>query len=1195
MFRRCFSQRVTIIGFACMVPAFASAQEAAIMYTGQTYGYLRSEDVSKPDSLAHAFVLSRERIAELYPQAILVGTGDNFAPDYGARFDANNQPLSRIDGPDRGCPLTTVDLKSGAVQFFLDEHYDALVPGRYDFYFGAEFLRRAGACLPMLGANVAIAPVKPLATPQPLCAANPLLLPTQVSLPIQSAGKGQQGQSGGSGGAGGSGGSQSKAGGSKGGSSGSNSGQTQSCLTPLQGGAPGSTAGFNLFPSADAIYPWSTEFQFTLTSDVLPSSVHAEICERAPKSEGFYDPNTQKDWCKPLKSQGSTAASATMNLYAFNVDGPNVPIRRAHYGDQDTVLVSLDDSGDSRGRLLPGSNLAICIQGAYALGKGDDNRPFSLSCVPFQVQHPIFPTIWVEIQEPSVNYAIFGAVDPSIQGLISNDDSRWAKGKSDAFQVSMADPELPVSQAVYAFASYHHADYPNWKKVLLAGMPPAAAKSLATALSWDGYGFLAVISAADNLEKTPNMTLLVPSSNLGSNIPAPIAPVITPHPVIQRGICQPAPAFHPPGCTRGQAAWAADYPLELLAIGPETPPDPVMYTNYSDMQSPVFPAALKTTVANIKDRACAQLTFLLNDLDTKLNPTQGPQCNDDSAFKCSTLRKMKETLDADIGMLQLLDLPTTGCVYEFDPHGPLSATINRLFPGGSLLTRASLSGATLRAVLQASDTIAAADASSTNPPVQPDRELVYVGVTRAQGTYYVNGVAIDDSKIYSVATSDRLALGDDKYPQFAQVDLASPSVFRGNPEQSYRIADLAESALTAAEPPLVPRSDVIAQAIWPTSSNSTKSSKTIADNGDPFEKVGPIEREAQDRSFWTVTLQQATASYSFSKPNKSDQNIAQNLAGVTNPNVAAPHNESVSFGDNLRAIQQFTTDFDWGTDEQLTYSKNRQGNLSATSTAITTPSGTPVPSDSISLSANTLIVSPFAEFQRHRYQPHWKYLVLRPATYSTDVAQNRQFLKTAVKTEEYELTLERQWNWQPSIGTRLERDNLNYFEFGFIHQNAMDVLSGLTVNGVFTPTTSGATPSSITTPVTPKPGDVAIPSFNTFHQNGGYWLGMYTRKLPYLNKVVYQGVTYGNFFAYGSFDRTSSVLSRYAVEFGNSLQIPVLGNLSFGPAFNMFFFQDQSHANGNSLIRKDLFLQLNYLFDWHEGLAWSDALKGKSN
>jgi hypothetical protein len=197
---------------------------------------------------------------------------------------------------------------------------------------------------------------------------------------------------------------------------------------------------------------------------------------------------------------------------------------------------------------------------------------------------------------------------------------------------------------------------------------------------------------------------------------------------------------------------------------------------------------------------------------------------------------------------------------------------------------------------------------------------------------------------------------------------------------------------------------------------------------------------------------------------------------------------------------------------------------------------------------------------------------------------------------EYELNLRRQENWQPSVGARYEWNNLNFFETGYLHQTARNVVSALTVNGITTPLTAGTTVSEVAN-ITPNPGDVAIPTYATFHQQGAYWLGMYTHRLSRNAKsiqVTYQGTTYGNFLAYGASARTSTALTRYAAELGNSIQIQLWGNISLAPSYNIFWFQDQSHGIGDSLTRRDWNIQLNYLFDWHQGLEWRYALEGKT-
>ena len=130
------------------------------------------------------------------------------------------------------------------------------------------------------------------------------------------------------------------------------------------------------------------------------------------------------------------------------------------------------------------------------------------------------------------------------------------------------------------------------------------------------------------------------------------------------------------------------------------------------------------------------------------------------------------------------------------------------------------------------------------------------------------------------------------------------------------------------------------------------------------------------------------------------------------------------------------------------------------------------------------------------------------------------------------------------------------------------------------------------------PNSTAIPIYKTFSQQGAYWLGMLTQNLTPASakivKITYQGLTYGNFFAYGP-TGTSPALTRYAAELSNSIQVQLWGNISVGPSYNIFWFQDQYHGTGDNLTRGAWNLSLNYLFDWHQGMEWKYALAGKTS
>src|SRR5437773_427637 len=131
----------------CGAAAGSAKPGLAILYTGRLLGYLREDPSAK--FATDPFRTSLAEALQNCPNAILVGMGDNVAPEYEARF-VNGLPKPR-DGRD-----IRID---DVIKLLRSAHYDALVPGKEDFYFGPEYLRLAGNLpdfLPMLSANLVI-------------------------------------------------------------------------------------------------------------------------------------------------------------------------------------------------------------------------------------------------------------------------------------------------------------------------------------------------------------------------------------------------------------------------------------------------------------------------------------------------------------------------------------------------------------------------------------------------------------------------------------------------------------------------------------------------------------------------------------------------------------------------------------------------------------------------------------------------------------------------------------------------------------------------------------------------------------------------------------------------------------------------------------------------------------------------------
>jgi hypothetical protein len=1174
----------------------AAAQvKPAVAYTGKTYGYLRNDvgiakcndgsipeckngsiaersDAGPEGSLAIAFADNYREIKGKYPQAILVGMGDNFAPDYRARY-------FRTKDCDAAVGRVKIDpLFSPAAQFFkgFDKGtgYDAMVPGQLDFYFGAEFLRRVGQeYLPMLAANLVIQSAKQPVTPQPLCGQPQLLLPTQVSLPLQSSsgsggggkGKGKKGGAGGSGGGASSGG-----GGSAQGSSGSSSGQGgggqsgQLCLQERTAEGPAGKTLNLVSPSADSVYPWVTEFEFSLPEGSQQPH-QASLCPWKPQRWNVADCSSFE---APIRSGQTYLAKVTTSDWLIQKDGS---------------LLSSDSKP-----LHSGADISICVP------PSDPKNPFVCTSKPIHVQRVFFERAWKTVELPfgarPVNYAVFAALDPAIQGLISPENSSWGTDNQYTAKIGILDPAPALTQLMTTFQTLHQEE--QWTYVLLAQMQRAQAQALAASLRWQqehppkdlpaekkpDYRFQVIISAADYDEATPEASLTL---HADADYQHPPTPVITPHPIVteqkQRN------------------------PLGVVEVE-DSPDGTTTYANHI-FGRPVPCDGYTTILATLNAASLEKLQ--------KLTPTAAidSTCNDKNSFQCLTLKQMRDQLEADAAILQRRDF-YSDCNYDYE--GPTSAPSNemvrRVLWNSGYLTRASVSGTTLKAIVQASENIKKLEQSSTNEPLERGGDLVSIGITKSSGRYYVNGAVLEDSKIYSIATSDQLTLGDPNYPQFAQPDLVVPTVFTEFYKKTFAIADLAASPflpykyshrqLRDSDISLT-REQIVATLQVPSPINPPNPRGPFPPPFTP--EKNPVVNAFQNRPVLSITLQQASVGYTNSKPSQTDANIATNLGGVTNPNVVSPHSDSLSYSDQFRLLYQRNAHWNFGFDQIITFARTRQGSVTAVSSSTKPPvttTGAPVPLETINLSANTLIVSPFVEFQPHRYdREHWK-VVGRPITFTSGLSRTLQFLATGSTGVQYELNLKRQENWQPSIGGRYEWNNLNFFETGYLLQSARNVVSALFVNGKAVPLTAGTTISSVVSKTQPLMGDlIGAPVYATFRQQGAYWLGMYTKTLTGNAKTIkltYQGYTFGNFFAYGAAATTSTALTRYAAELSNNLQVQLWGNFSIGPAYNIFWFQDQSHSIGNSLTRRDWNIQANYTFDWHQGLEWKDVLEGKT-
>jgi hypothetical protein len=1220
---------VFVFLFAMMVrPASAQVADVSIYYSGQIDGFSGSAATCPGPDCAKALATAIRGLKR--PSSILIGMGDNFAPDPNNDFPAQMDVKQRTDPQFNAHNLRVID-------FLDDAGYDAVVPGAQDFLFGANFLQRSADKVNMVATNLVRNPVQVTTCPAyPQLPAVTILLPNQVSSSIASGSSPSAAGSAGGGGGGGGG----KKGGKKGGGGGA-------AASPAGGAAGGGGAGGVApgacdpqadaelhkkndntahpapkiqWPDAKSIYPWTGEIGLDEDSSQIHNSVF--LCPPEDPSLSTHkklSPHQDPDQCAEYRADPAQAKrvyrildSAKLGVIASGFILPN----RSHTGFQ----------------LLAGSTDRICFIDLTA--KPDELNHY---CSTIKVQEPMFSYAWRV--PPGTKFVILGALAPdTLNGLSRIDTSWWYKDQSQkkvTRQAAVNDPASAIQQALYAFDLLNPREDKSIG-VLLAQMPPSEAKALADSLSESvseksGRAVTSriglIFSAADLAESSPKLSVDIenPIQNRVNADDPYFIPVLTPNPVFQQKDCLAAPAKYPTACLSKVTFSLAAAP-EPVPVPVPMKNDPPRALNYLKNSQPPVKAWATPFCADQKNATgtagweCAVLGRMLKDVSA--NPSLGNS--------------------SDIAILEEKDFDFARIGWDEHPTVvPDLEDATRILWKAGRLARVSLLGSTLETLLDQEDKVQTRS-FQTLPLSRSLQQLKILGITKVMTNegkvYFINGMPLSESLTYSVATTDRLANSTSDFSQLGQMDLDLPSLFpaRG---RTVQIADIALKPPTGAAAPAnvhlyleselegveleAAGKDKAPTAKKPSFSYSNRTienevaGKKSKDGGaKQIEKISQVEWDKQLRPMVRWTLAQAAFSYSAATPNQGDPSIANNFGGVSNPNVSSAFSQSVSALQNMRfewypAHSRLTRFEDIGIDDLVNFTEGIQGSLalpSATPTMTTT--GALVPERIKSLTANNVTLSPFLEFQAPKW-PIWKALVVREIA-SDNIAQPvPQYLPgcmegspltfisdgTTVKTtcdlnalkDDFQFSLKRNWTLGTSIGTRIEKNDFAYAEIGFTHQRTHDVLNAVGVVNAGTNHLSyfcsliGNQSLTICAGNMPAEMNVLlVPSYSNYSQEGGYLLGLWT--VPVAQRVVFQGSGFGNFFAYGNKDQ--SVLTHYAFNAMGTLLVNLPANFSVGPTWNEFFFQDNArHAIGTSLIRRTVGAQLNYNFDWHTGVS----------
>lgn len=714
-----------------------------------------------------------------------------------------------------------------------------------------------------------------------------------------------------------------------------------------------------------------------------------------------------------------------------------------------------------------------------------------------------------------------------------------------------------------------------------------------------------IVAEADSVEASPQLTLTV-NPSIESGPTRRFIPVLSPSPIFQKLDC----LSH--SLVTGDCMANVEVSVASETMSISNMPAMIRDKNGVIMRRSVVPSSNNTFCDNQAGKVTWECRVLMivrdsfHGFSSNLNP-------EIAILEAGDFDYIRGRISPD------LDLSAPGAAR------PTAEQESETLWNAGNLTRVTVLGSTLTIILNQNRSNQS-QTYQTIASVQQSQQLRILGIFQVGQTYYVNGMPLDSTKLYSVATSDNLATTTSDYSSLASVDQNPPEVFWSNHstlnvadivyehDQRQQPAHLTQRMLEASYVGQIGINDRIqaASQLTPFALSLTHSTRTI-----PVQTLSRFGRSVQQGPLWHLALQQLSVGFSNSRPSQSDQSIGTYLGGVSNPNVISPHSDTLSSAADLRLEHYFRRHLcsfclaDVGVDGQFNFTRSIQGSTTPTTAPVTTTSGQTVPTTSVSYPANTYLESPFLEFQEVKAGGLWKPIVLRPAFVTANVAALKQFLASGdtklgiTPNLDFELEQKRALALGEGIGTRLEVSDFTYLEVGFVYQRSYNVLSEVSVGQTSCALNSSTSLSTCAGTFPAVVGVNLTPSYSTFNQKGGYMLYSYTQEFPknpfkrgypvsaYKKALfLYQGTAFGNFFAYGSAS-TSSTLTRYAFSMNNTFQVQLPANFSFGPSYNWFFFQANQHGPGSSLHRSSINVQLNYSFDWHSGLSFDKSLIGK--
>jgi hypothetical protein len=449
-------------------------------------------------------------------------------------------------------------------------------------------------------------------------------------------------------------------------------------------------------------------------------------------------------------------------------------------------------AGEHFSTVKPGENYGLCM--THTVDKPDGKRAEETFCARFSVHVPFFyhPSVAPSAErsnpmernsykdpEPYVllksdkaagrplEIVIFGVVDPDIRGSIGVLNSVWTNN-DERFKTEMAieDPAVALQQLLAYFENKYEMDNPNGRftglKVLLAQMTPQRAQALMARLK----GFNIVVTAADEELATGAETAVISWTDPSSRESASPLPSLT-YMAVPSSYYATLPNPH----TQVKIG-----SLEIAHLAPQSPWSLTTGRFQSSPREPSIGQAPQfwKLVAEELNREC------LPQESAPICPAETTSARLEQ-IQLITLCAMRKALGADVAMLQKRDffseLPAD--VIDINHRRDnLQQILDRIIWKGDFLTLLYLPGSALASIMRQSKRYDDEDASKLSIANERSRALVTLGLKadpKSNG-YLLNEVPVDPNRLYAVATTDFVRAGDTDYPELAAASIGSAAI-----------------------------------------------------------------------------------------------------------------------------------------------------------------------------------------------------------------------------------------------------------------------------------------------------------------------------------------------------------------------------------------------------------------------------------